>query len=205
MGIRTIGDNGRAAIGIQQSKRTISVGTGNVTPVQYRPVASEHTVIAAGNIDGSDGDGQAASFDPASYTGDSGGDSSSGDAPRTKRKYTKRGNNSERRARESTANTSKTTNSLASLLCMMHGVVSNIVKVPALNISLDQSRELTTAILEVTEQYDVPLPTEKVAAWMNLSAVAYKVYIVGEKSKPVLVPRQRPEETDIPEFMKTVN
>lgn len=85
---------------------------------------------------------------------------------------------------------------------MLHGVVSNIVKVPALKISLENSRELTAAGMQVAELYDVPLPTEKVAAWMNLGAVAYKVYIVSDKKKPVLIQREAEEsQSVVPNFM----
>lgn len=76
-----------------------------------------------------------------------------------------------------------------------------MVKISALKISLEDSRELTAAAIEVSELYDVPLPTEKVAAWMNLGAVAYKVYIVSDKQKPFVVQPSPVTESPLPSFM----
>ena len=84
---------------------------------------------------------------------------------------------------------------------MLHGVVSNMTKLPSLKISLSESRELTAAAIEVSQLYDVPLPTEKVAAWMNLSAVAYKVYLAPKEQPkqrgPQAVPQQPREDVGV--------
>jgi hypothetical protein len=132
--------------------------------------------------------------------------SASGDAPFG---FTKSGRVRNRpvgsaRRNDSPEVSSKTSKSLVNLVYMLHGVVSNIVKVPALKISLEASRELTNAALEVAELYDVPLPSEKVAALMNLGSVAYSVYIVGDKPKISIDGRIEKQEVSgpMPSFMQ---
>lgn len=196
MGVRAIGNKDNTGIRVSESERTISVRTIDAPPVEFRPIASEHQPDPTDN--GSESD-DAGTVDPtriASSDGNSSGDS----APYGRTKSGRVRNRPVAGGNNSSKPTSKTTDSLANLVCMLHGVVANIVKVPALKITEDQSQQLTKAVLEVTELYDVPLPTEKVAAWMNLGAVAYKVYIVSDKpSKPFVVAQQ--QNAAVPNFM----
>lgn len=196
MGIRLIGDSGNAAKRVRQPKTITFGGIGDVAPVQFRAVVGEHPTNPADNGQQPDDAGEvdSSTINP----GDHSGSSDSGDTPR--RRGRKRGSKN-RGSGDSSASTSKTTDSLAGLVCMLHGVVSNMVKVPALKISMSESKELTAAAIEVSQLYDVPLPTEKVAAWMNLGAVAYKVYFVRDvastKRGPQAVPQQEREDLGV--------
>lgn len=198
MGVRIIGDKGSVTIGVQQPERVISIGASDTPTIKLRPVIGEHESYSADNGIESDANG---TVDPTRISSDSSG---GGDAPFG---YTKSGRRRNRPVGSTSrgdrpADTSKTANSLATLVCLLHGTVSQIIKVPSLAISLDDSRALTAAGLEVAELYDVPLPTEKVAAWMNLGAVAYRVYIVSDKpsKRPVLVTDDS-KPSPLPNFM----
>lgn len=197
MGISVIGSEKRIIIGVQPVSGGVKIEGGEKPAVSYKPVGVEHPTDTADNGVKQDADGEASSFTPAdTLSGSSGNDAPFG--------YTKSGRRRNRPTGGTRGgaerNTSKTTDSLASLMCMLHSVVSNMVKIPALKITMEQSQELTKAVVDVTELYDVPLPTEKVAAWMNLGAVAYKVYFVSEKPKGKikLVPA---DDGPMPSFM----
>lgn len=197
MAIRPIGNKKRNPIGVVEPARTISVGAVQFTPVVQRTEPDDSKLDGSDNRRESNDDG---AIDPTSVTTDSGGigDTSGTSGKRRGRKPGSRNRTSGDRP----ASTTQTTNSLATLVCMLHGVAANMVKIPQLAISLDASRELTAAAIEVSQLYDVPLPTEKVAAWMNLGAVAYKVYIVGEKTKGGKV--QSIRETPEPQVQEPV-
>ena len=200
MGVRVIGSDTGNSKRFQRITKPIESGDGTSSTVELGTTPGEHESHSTDNRIEPNTDG---AIDPSSISADSGSGNASGDAPYG---YTKFGRVRNRPVGSSprgerTASTSKTTDSLASLVCMLHGVVSNIVKVDAFKISLEQSRELTAAALQVSELYDVPLPTEKVAAWMNLGAVAYKVYIVSDKKLSKIQIVSKAQEMPVHDFM----
>lgn len=198
MGIKIIGGN-PSGFGsrVQRGTGRVSIRTDDAPTVELRPITVEHVSDGPDNADEPNLDGQATSVDPTSISGaDSGSVAGTG-----KRRGRKPGSRNKSSGNATSSDPSKTASSLATMICMLHGVAANIVKIPALAISLEDSKLLTQASLEVAQLYDVPLPTEKVAAWMNLGAVAYKVYFVSDKPKPFVVRTVEASDSIMPDFM----
>lgn len=182
MGVRVIGDDKRIIVGVQPIAGRIEGEGGGESTLSFRPVTEQRIVDGTDNDGEPDVDGQAGFTDPESIAGADSG--SSGDAPygytRTGRKRNRPVGSGSRGT--STRSTSKTTDSIASMLFVVHSVAGSMFKLPFLKIPKDGCKEIADAIVEVTELYDVPL-NEKTMAWANLAGVMAKVYVFDGKAE----------------------
>lgn len=71
---------------------------------------------------------------------------------------------------------SEATSDLAGLLYSLHFMGAAFLKIPDMALTEDESRNLATAVVRVTELYDLPLMSEEARAWINLTMVAGNVY-----------------------------
>lgn len=109
--------------------------------------------------------------------------------------------------KRSSSGTSKTTDSITSMLFVVHSVAGSLLKMPSIKISKESCNDLAEAIMQVTELYEIPLLDEKGMAWANLAATAVKVYIFNgeatvikdEKNQKVHVIS---DPIPIPDFMR---
>lgn len=90
------------------------------------------------------------------------------------------------------ANTSQTTHDLTGLLVSLHYIAAKSLKIHQLEIDEQEGRQLSAAVTRVTELYDVPIPSEKVMAWVMLAKTLGDVYgpriaAVALNKKPKIV------------------
>lgn len=105
--------------------------------------------------------------DPASATAT--GDSGTGTG---KRRGRKPGTKNKSRG----TGTTQTTTDLSGMLFTIHMVMAKMLKTDLLQITKDESEELSAAITRVTQLYDVHLLDEKSWAFLNLALVMGNVY-----------------------------
>lgn len=168
MGIRVIGDNRNSTVRIQPSGGGIQVEGGEQPAVTFAPVGEQFGVDTTDHGQQPDVDG---TVDPSSVTADSG----SGGSSTAKRRGRKPGSRNKRTATASSS--SQTSHSLNKLLYSVHLMGASLLKMPQLELSKEESENLTTAINEVTEYYDVSLGSPEQQAWINLAMVAGGIYI----------------------------
>jgi len=58
----------------------------------------------------------------------------------------------------------------------LHLFLAKSSKIEELKLSPDEAKELGDAVLRVTELYEIPIPSEKVMAWIMLGKTAADVY-----------------------------
>ena len=74
------------------------------------------------------------------------------------------------------ATPSKTTQDLTGLLIVLHLGLSKSLKAEELELDEKEAKSLSDSILRLTELYDIPLPSEKVMAWIMLGKTAGTIY-----------------------------
>ncbi len=202
MGINIIGGERINPLRIQFAEKRDADGARSEPVRKVAPVGEQHTANLSDNDGESDSNGQAEFVDPGTL--DSGG---SGDAPFG---YTKSGRVRNRpvgSATRGTGNrsTSKTTDSIASMLFTVHSIAASMLKLPSLRIPKEGAAELAAAIVEVTELYEVDLLSDKQRAWGNLAIVASKVYFFNDYKGPAVVvtidAREETAAQPLPDFM----
>lgn len=171
MGKRVIGDTGNSKLpsGYRVIGTTADEGSGNIESdgdgIHGSDVAgSESSVDSAVSATVSSSNG---SVDPGSL-GD-GTDTGSSKRRRGRPAGSKNGGTGRNK-------TSKTTDSLSSLLFSVHLMGSMFIKVPEMALSEEESKQLADAVTRVSELYDMPLMDDKTLAWVNLAMVASSVY-----------------------------
>ncbi|MGH7954350.1 MAG: hypothetical protein ACREOZ_00140, partial [Gloeomargaritales cyanobacterium] len=172
----------------------------------YRVVSEPSIIDTTDNGCESDADGAVGYTNPATLDSSSasGGRSERTPTGRIKRKY-----GSRKPRGTASRETSKTTDSINSILFSGHQMLASLLSMPRLRITKEDSAKLTDAIIKVTEFYDMSIGTEEQRAWFNLAMVAGGVYlpIVFGKDEPQClqaVERQQPisnEPTPMPAFM----
>lgn len=177
MAIRVIGNTAGNTGRILKPKKRDGVAENREPERQEIADGSEHEPNEHDNEREPNADGQSDFVDIESIDT---GDSNSGGA-RTytgKRRGRKPGStNKSSGGKRSGSSTSKTTDSITSMLYVVHSVAGSLLKMPSLKIPKTSCADLAEAITEVTQLYDIPLLDEKGMAWANLAAVAVKVYI----------------------------
>lgn len=98
---------------------------------------------------------------------------------------------------------SKTAGDLAGILCGIHSMLAMMTKIDELEIDEEESRELVEAGMRVAELYEVPLPSEKVLAWVGLSKAVANVY--GTRVGALMIKKKRrgkqPQVVSMPNAM----
>jgi hypothetical protein len=144
---------------------------------------SERSNDGGGDVISSNGSGGV--VDPASLGGNPSGDAS-GNGGR-KRRGRKPGSGN--RAGKTSA--SETTNSIADVLSGLHAGMAYFLNIPELNLDDSESKKLSKAVTRVTELYEIPLPDEKIQAWVMLAVTCSGIYgprlatvMLKQKMKP---------------------
>lgn len=151
-------------------------GTKSRFPAGFSRVGSDPNLESDGDDEDSDGAGEQVrradgAVDPASISATR-DNNSGGNTPgkRGRGRPRKSGDSNQRKP-----STTKTTNSLARILVGIHSMGAQMLA-PQLEISQDEANELSKAIQEVTELYDVPLPSAEIMAWVGLGGCLTKIY-----------------------------
>jgi hypothetical protein len=169
-----------AAKQIRRKRRQVSThpgdgGTGgnlgDVSPVILVGDTTSDDDTPTRTVDGTGNKIEYDFIDPSTaYSGDPGTgtgtdpDSSTGTGRR--RAYTKRTRKTD----------SETTKTLATLLYTIHLFGSSMVGAEELALTEDESSKLAEAMTKVSQLYDVPLMSEKTAAWIGLAFAAGSIY-----------------------------
>lgn len=174
MGIHTIGTSKNKPATKRNSDGTAQ-RTDTTDPISDKPIGNKSTVDAtvAGDADTGDAVDNSA-IDPSSIADSSGGDApfgrfSNGKARKRPRSGVATGTSSRKTATEIST-------FVGDILYSGHEILAKISKMDELELSEDEAKQLGAGIVRVTEQYDVPLPSEKAMAWFNLAKVCASVY-----------------------------
>lgn len=167
--------------------------------------AEERVSDSDDNGTGNEEHGSTRTVDPLTLgdTNNSGGDDGNGGRGyHADGRPRKRRANGDTRKRDTSRKTTASSDSIASLLFSVHLMGSAILKIPEFAITDEESVKLGAAVYRVTQLYDMPIPEEKVMAWIALGIVAAEVYgtrtvavVMNAKEKkarpkgPIEVPR----------------
>lgn len=58
----------------------------------------------------------------------------------------------------------------------LHSAAAFFLKIPELELDETESKNLAASINRVTELYDIPLPDEKIQAWVMLAVTCSSIY-----------------------------
>lgn len=128
--------------------------------------------LADGGI-GSDGDGPRIYFsDPEADGIDAGAGAGSGGSGTGRKRGRPKGSRNTGSSRSNT----KTTQDLTEILFLTHLLLASTMGLRELQIDRDEAKILSDATVRLTELYEIPLPSEKVMAWIGLGTACGKVY-----------------------------
>ena len=129
-------------------------------------------------------------IDPANLAAAAGSDSDSSSGTGTRRRGRPRGSKNGRKAK---GGTSQTTDSLTGLLFAANNMLAAFVHVPEFDIDKEEARILAEATQTLTELYEMPIMSEKTAAWVKFGMAINQVYgprvvaVIAKPKKPRIV------------------
>lgn len=136
----------------------------------------------------------------------------SAEAPRVKRKYTKRGSKNgagKPAGKKASVQASLKTEHISQMVFNIHMMLAAQTEIEELALTQDEAGNLTTAVLEVASHYDI-IADPKIVAWVNLvfvggaiygtRAIAYSRRLKAESQKPE--PQPPPPQSESGQVIK---
>ena len=137
-------------------------------------------------------------IDPANLASGTGSDSDSSTGTGARRRGRPRGSKNGRKAK---GGTSAASDSLTGLLFAANNMLAAFAHVPEFEIDKEEARILAEATQTLTELYDMPIMSEKTAAWVKFGMAINQVY--GPRIVAVIAKPKKPRIVSMPQRVES--